>query len=131
MDGSSGGCRFNELKRNVGDHDAGQPNIPLKKTCVHPLYLSQCIVRQPSAVLGVSPIAPSVGHLEFVSLIGLSVGQSQRRSNSENDGDNVLLTSQSGNPINVNTVSVPSDEHHDDVGYGVHIGGVCISMPDK
>nr|GEU43049.1 hypothetical protein [Tanacetum cinerariifolium] len=146
LDGSSGGRRFNELKRNVADHDGGQAN----KTCVRPLYSSSCVVQQLSAALGVSPIAPSVGHLDCVSSIGPSVGRSKRNASSQDDGDNVFhigpsvplkrpcvrqlsplservvlnthLTSQSPNPVNVNTSSVPTEEHHDDAHHGVHIG---------
>nr|GEV68704.1 hypothetical protein [Tanacetum cinerariifolium] len=90
LDGSSGGRHFNELKRNVADHDGGQDNVPLKKTCVRLLYSSPCIVQQPSAALGVSPIAPSVGHLDCVSPIGPSIGWSKRNASSQDDGDNVF-----------------------------------------
>ncbi|GJR18593.1 zinc finger, C6HC-type containing protein [Tanacetum coccineum] len=140
LDGSSGGRRFNELKHNVADHDGGQAN-------------------QPSAALGVSPITPSVGHLDCVSPIGPSVGRSKRNASSQDDGDNVFhigpsvplkrpcvrqlssllervvlnthLTSQSANPVNVNTSSVPTDEHHDDAHHGVHIGAARIPVPDR
>nr|GFA05971.1 hypothetical protein [Tanacetum cinerariifolium] len=90
LDGSSGGLRFNELKRNVADHDGGQANVPLKKTCVRSLYSSPCIVQQSSAALGVSPIAPSVGHLDCVSLIGPYDGWSNCNASSQDDGDNIF-----------------------------------------
>nr|GFA51263.1 hypothetical protein [Tanacetum cinerariifolium] len=129
---------------------SGQANVPLKKTCVRLLYSSPCIVQQPSAALGVSPITPSVGHLDCVSPIGPSIGWSKHNASSQDDGDNVFhigpsvplkrpcvrqlspllervvlnthLTSQSPNPVNVNTSPVPTDKHHDDAHHGVHIG---------
>ncbi|GKA66418.1 hypothetical protein Tco_0766226 [Tanacetum coccineum] len=133
LDGSSSDRRLNELKRNVVD----QANVPLKKTCVRPLS---------SPPYRVSPI-------------GSSVGRSKRNASSLDDGDNVFdigpsvplkrpcvrqlnshservvlnthLMSQSANPVNGNTSSVPIDEHHDDAHHGVHIGAARVLVPDR
>ncbi|GJS83719.1 hypothetical protein Tco_0750260 [Tanacetum coccineum] len=128
-----------------------EANVPLKKTSIRPLYSSSCTGQQPCAALGVSAVGPSVGKLNCVSLVGPSVGQSKCNASSQDAGHNVFdigptvpskrlysccLTDthslpQPANPVNVNTSSVPIDEHHDHVRHGVHIGAVRIPLPDR
>ncbi|GKD84233.1 hypothetical protein Tco_1351072 [Tanacetum coccineum] len=159
LDGSSSDRCSSDLKRNVVDHDGGEANVPFKKTYVSSFFSSSCIVQQPLAALGVSPISPYVGHLDRVSPVGTSVGRSKRNANSQDDGDNVFnigpsvllkrprirklnslservilnthLISESANPVNGNTSSVPIDEHHDDAHHGLHIGAARILVPDE
>ncbi|GJT88962.1 DNA helicase [Tanacetum coccineum] len=151
LDGSSSDRCSSDLKCNVVDLDGGEANVPLKKTYVRSLSSSPCIVQQPLAALGVSPISPYVGHLNRVSPVGTSVGRSKRNANSQDDGDNVFdigpsvflkrprirkLNSLSErvvltNLVNGNTSSVPIDEHHDDAYHGLYIGPARIPVPDE
>ncbi|GKD33692.1 hypothetical protein Tco_1249201, partial [Tanacetum coccineum] len=127
LDASSDVRRPNELKCNVVEQDDRQVNVPFKRTCVRSLDLFPSLDQQPSTILRVYPVDPSLCDSNGVSLVGPSTG----RAASERVALNTQFLPQPVNSVNVNLSSTPIDDHSDHDHNDVHVADECIPPPDR